>query len=111
MLTFEGLRSLVQQLYLRPAFLTLTLGDGTRAMVLSAAVVSGGSVHGQVLAVVNPHMLDSRLQDIAAFAHRAVYLVSPQGDVYVPGVSPREWQGAIREFRTAAAGRFWPRAR
>jgi len=99
-LTFESLGSLVQQLYLRPAYLPLSLADGTQVMVLSVAVVANGSVHGQILAVLNPHLLDSRLQGVPAYVRRAVYLVSPQGDSYVPGSSPREWQQALREFRT-----------
>ena len=101
LLTFAGLRSLVSQLYLRPTYLTLALDGGGQIMVLSVALVSGGSVHGQLLAVLNPRLLDARLHGIPAFAHRAVYLVSPEGEVYVPGAAPREWQEAVREFRDA----------
>jgi PAS domain S-box-containing protein len=102
MLTFEALRSLVSQLYLRPTYRTVALDSGSQIVVLSVAVVSGGSVHGQLLAMLNPRLLDSRLQDIPAFAHRAVYLVSPEGDVLASGAAPREWQEAVREFPDAA---------
>ncbi|MBN2451818.1 MAG: response regulator [Lentisphaeria bacterium] len=99
--TYEALRSLVKHLYIRPTYLTFQAEDGPMIVLLSVAVVSGGAVHGQLLAVLNPEGLDGRLRDSGGGTARASYLISAAGDVYSPGSSPPEWVPFVASLATA----------
>jgi len=102
-LTFGTLRSLVRDLYVRPTYQVRRLEADADVLVLSVAVVSSGTVHGQLLAMVNPAVLDERLQDAPAFARRSVYLASQLGGIYAPRTAPAEWRGSAATLQTAPA--------
>ena len=100
-LTYEALRSVAQHVYIRPNYLTARLEGNVEVLLLSVAVFTGGSVQGQLLALLNPAILDDRLHDAPGFARRTVYLLSQQAEVYGPAGVPREWRAAVAALQTA----------
>ncbi len=101
LLTFDTLKSLAQNSYIRPTYLTLGVRGSGDILLLSVAVFSAGVVQGQLLAVLNPEAVDNCMQDAPAFAHRSVYLVSQQDEVYAPRGSPMEWRTDVVALRSA----------
>ena len=100
-LTFEALETLIKQLYIRPTYLTYPQEDGQPLLLLSVAVVSSGTVHGQLLAVLNPVALDDRLRAAPPFAGRAVYMLTPGESVYIPAGTPAAWRPEVLSLEKA----------
>ncbi len=108
LLTFDALAALARQSYLRPTYQTLSVEGSGDVLLLSAAVLAAGEVQGQLLAVLNPEAVDSRLQDAPAFARRALYLVSQAGEVYAPRHAPLAWRAAVAALRSSGPDEVAP---
>jgi len=104
-LTLETLRSLVQDLYVRPNYDILHVEGSGDVLVLSVALMSGGVYHGQLLALLNHEVLDDRLQEAPAFSSRAVFLLGREGAVYLPRTISHAWKDCAIGLQALAPDR------
>jgi PAS domain S-box-containing protein len=93
--TLGSLRSLARNSYMSPTFLIVDIEGPGDALVLSVAVLSEGVMQGQLLAVLNPELVDSRLEEVPGLSYRAAFLVARQNEVYASRNSPVEWRDSV----------------